>query len=102
MVLPSLPAAAERLAQRDHRLQARQLVLSVLIACRVQGPLRFEYREEIACAFSIAELGAVEGALGLSQAFILEVPRGIETANGGECVLDIGQRGEYCGPVTRD
>src|ERR1700722_3034303 len=80
-LLLKLPAAAECLAQRDHRLEARQFVLTVLIACGIQGPLRFEHGEEISCAFTIAQLGALEGTLTLSQSLVLEVSRVIEIAD---------------------
>src|SRR6185312_13398383 len=59
----SCPSAAECFTKSDQGLQSRELVLTELIARRVQRALRVQHRQVIAGPFLVAKLGACKGSL---------------------------------------
>src|SRR5215472_5349620 len=97
--LGRLPSASERLAQCDQGREPRQPVLNELVARLVENALCLEERQQVAGAMLVTQPRALERALALCEALLLEYTRCIEVLQGAERVLDVNQCREDRGPI---
>src|SRR6185312_13452720 len=95
----SCPSAAECFTKSDQRWQSRELVLTELIARRVQRTLRVEHRQVIAGPFLVAKLGAFESPLALRNTFNLKFARIVQMPERPQGVLHVDQGRQNGGPV---